>query len=77
MSCCRRKYGDGGDWLFGRFGIVDAFLAPFVICLDEQGVELTAAAADYGQQLLQNPWVLEWLFEASIERHEVRYAKAS
>jgi len=77
MSCCRRKYGDGGDWLFGRFGIVDAFLAPFVICLDEQGVELTAAAADYGQQLLRNPWVLEWLFEASIERHEVRYAKAS
>jgi len=27
--------------------------------------------------LLRTPWVLEWLFEASIERHEVRYAKAS
>lgn len=76
MSCCRRKYGDGGDWLFGAFSIVDAFMAPFVIALDCHGAELTAAASDYCQQLLRNSWVLEWLFEAQIELNNVHYRKA-
>ncbi len=31
MYCCRRKYGDGGKYLFGRFSIADAFMAPVVI----------------------------------------------
>jgi glutathione S-transferase len=77
MSCCRRKYGDGGDYLFGQFSIVDAFMAPFVIALDCHGAELTAAADDYCQRLLRNACVLEWLYEAQVELNAVRFAKAS
>ena len=72
MSCCRRKYGDGGDWLFGRFTIVDAFMAPFAIALDCHGAELTAAAADYCQKLLRNMHLLEWLYEAQLELNHAR-----
>lgn len=76
MSACRRKYGDGGEWLFGQFCIVDAFMAPIAIVLDHHGAELTAAADDYCQLLLRNPHVLEWLFEAQQELNAVRFAKA-
>jgi len=76
MSCCRRKYGDGGEWLFGRFGIVDAFMAPFAIALDCHGAELTGAAEDYCQSLLRNINVMEWLYEAQVELNSVRFAKA-
>ncbi|HTQ98450.1 MAG TPA: hypothetical protein VMH83_00605 [Candidatus Acidoferrum sp.] len=77
MSCCRRKYGDGGDWMFGRFSIVDAFMAPFAIVLDHHGAELTGPADDYCQLLLRHPNVLEWLYEAQLELNPIRYAKAS
>ena len=76
MSCCRRKYGDGGDWLFGRFSIAEAFMAPFAIALDCHGAELTAAAEDYCQMLLRNMNVMEWLYEAQVELNGVRFAKA-
>ncbi|MEI7950877.1 MAG: glutathione S-transferase C-terminal domain-containing protein [Gammaproteobacteria bacterium] len=76
MSCCRRKFGDGGDYLFGKFSIVDAFLAPFAIALDSHGAQLTAPAEEYCQLLLRNPHVQEWLYEAQLELNTVRFAKA-
>lgn len=76
MSCCRRKYGDGGDFLFGQFSIVDAFMAPFAIALDCHGAQLTAAADEYVQLLLRNMNALEWLYEAQLELNTVRFAKA-
>lgn len=77
MSCCRRKFGDGGDYLFGKFSIVDAFMAPYVIALDCHDAELTRPAEDYCQRLLGNQVVMEWLYEAQLELNAVRYAKAS
>jgi glutathione S-transferase len=74
MSCCRRKYGDGGDYLFGHFTIVDAFMAPFAIALDAHTAPLTAAAEDYCQWLLRNPLVLEWLYEAQVELMQAKPA---
>ncbi len=76
MSCCRRKFGDGGDYLFGQFSIVDAFMAPYAIALDGHGAQLTAPADDYCQLLLGNMHVLEWLYEAQLELNTMKYAKA-
>jgi len=76
MSCCRRKYGDGGDYLFGQFSIVDAFMTPFAIAMDCHNAPLTAAAEDYVQLLLRNINTLEWLYEAQVELNTVRFAKA-
>ena len=80
MGCCRRKYGDGGDFLFGQFSIVDAFMAPFAIALDSHGAQLTAPAEEYCQLLLRQSHVLEWLYEAKLEQKQesnvVKFAKA-
>ena len=64
MYCCRQKYGDGGDYLFGAFSIADTFMAPYAITLYSYGAELTANARAYLNTLLNNAHVLCWLAEA-------------
>lgn len=75
MSCCRDKYGDGGEFLFGAFSIVDAFLAPFAITLDCYGAELTGKARNYVDFLLNQPHVQWWLDDAQRELDDVRFAR--
>lgn len=74
MHCTRRRYGDGGPWLFGRFGIVDAFMAPFAIALQSYDAHLTQAARDYQQFLLDQPHILTWLHDAEREHDAELYA---
>ncbi len=74
MYCCKRKYGDGGNWLFGNFSIVDAFMAPFAIALQNHGAELTEKSREYMHTLLNNPHVIWWLDDAQQELDEVRFA---
>jgi glutathione S-transferase len=75
MYCCRGKYGDGGDWLFGHFSIADAFMAPFAIALHGYGAVLTEKAQGYMNTLLKHPDILCWLDEAQHELDTVRFAK--
>lgn len=77
MSCCRQRHGDGGDYLFGAFSIVDAFMAPYAITLYSYGAELTANARVYLNTLLNNTHVLCWLVEAQDELDKVRFAKSA
>jgi glutathione S-transferase len=74
MYCCRRRYGDGGPWLFGRFSIVDAFMAPFAIALQGYGAQLTEASREYQFALLVHHHVITWLHEAEHEHHKELYA---
>lgn len=70
-SCCRRKYGMGGEYLFGRFSIADCMYAPMAVVFQSYGAVLSAEAQKYANTLLANPWVQEWVkqgkAEASIE----------
>jgi glutathione S-transferase len=75
MYCCRQKYGDGGQWLFGAFSIADAFMAPYVIALENYGAEMTGRAQSYMHTLLNHPDVLGWLNDAQDELDKVRFAK--
>ena len=77
MYCCRQKYGDGGQWLFGAFSIADAFMAPYVIALQNYGAEMTERAQSYMQTLLNHPDVLHWLSDAQDELDTVRFAKTA
>jgi glutathione S-transferase len=74
MHCCRRRYGDGGPWLFGRFSIADAFMAPFAIALQGYGAQLTEAAREYQFALLMHHHIITWLHEAEQEHHGELYA---
>lgn len=67
MYCCRRHYGDGGEYLFGRFSIVDCLMAPYAIALQAYAAELSWKSSLYLQHLLDNPHVIEWIDSASEE----------
>src|SRR5690606_25509981 len=61
MYCCRGRYGDGGEYLFGNFSIADAFMVPFLIAMHGYGAELTQKSREYMQTMLNHPHVLCWL----------------
>jgi len=73
-SDCRRQYGAGGKFLFGRFGIADAMYAPVVTRFATYGIELTGAARDYSEAILALPSLKEWTQAA---REEDRVITAS
>lgn len=74
-----RAMGRGqGDWLFGRFGIVDAMFAPVALRFSQYAVALKGAELEYQFAVLAHPAVQDWLaaaqpakdgpLEATIER---------
>ncbi len=75
MYCCRRKFGDGGDYLFGSFSIADCFLAPVAIALRAYGAELSWKTNLYMDRLLSNPHLEWWLDQARSELEEVPFDK--
>ena len=62
-----RAHADGGDFLLGRFGIVDAMFAPVVMRFVGYGVELDATAAAYVQSIRALPAMREWEAAAAAE----------
>jgi len=75
MYCCRRKFGDGGDYLFGSFSIADCFLAPVAIALRAYGAELSWKTNLYMDRLPSNPHLEWWLDQARSELEEVPFDK--
>lgn len=67
-SCCRRKHGVGGEYLFGRFSIADCMYAPMAISFNAYGAVLSAGARQYADTILANPWVQEWVRQGKAEQ---------
>ncbi len=76
MYCCRRKYGDGGDYLFGQFSIADCFMAPATIALRAYGAQLSWKTNLYIDTLLANPHLQWWLEQAQQEMEALPLEKA-
>ncbi len=70
-EACRRDFGAGGEMLFGRFGIADAFFAPVVSRFLTYGVAPTGAAGAYMAALWAEPAVREWAEAARAETWRV------
>lgn len=66
-SDCHRRYGEDGDWLFGRFSVADAMFAPVVLRFRTYGINLPESASVYPARLLESPAVQEWLLESESE----------
>lgn len=66
-SCCRRKHGAGGEYLFGRFSIADCMYAPIAIQLKAYGAVLSGEAQKYADTILANRWVQEWMRQGQAE----------
>ncbi|WP_428410182.1 glutathione S-transferase family protein [Hyphococcus sp.] len=60
-TMCRKEYGSGGDFLFGRFSIADAMYAPVVSRFVTYGpVKLSPEAAAYRDMMFALPAMKKW-----------------
>ena len=64
---CRKKYGSGGDFLFGAFTIADAFFAPVASRFKTYGIELEETPRAYTDMILALPEVRAWAEAARNE----------
>ena len=58
----------GGPFLFGRFGIVDAYYAPVVARVRTYGLPLSADAQAYVERVWAAPGVAAWVRDALAEK---------
>lgn len=56
----RTQFGDGGPFLYGRFGAADAMYAPVVWRFHTYAVEVSATARGYMDAVLALPAMREW-----------------
>ena len=68
---CRARFGAGGDFLFGRFCIADAMVAPVVLRFQTYGVALDGAARDYAAAVLALPALQEWVADGVAETERI------
>ncbi len=65
---CRQAHAKGGEWLFGKFGIVDAMFAPVALRLHSYAVPVDGLERDYMNSMLNLPALREWLGAAMLEQ---------
>lgn len=68
---CRARFGQGGDFLFARFGIADAMYAPVVLRFQTYGVALEGAARAYADAILALPALRAWVADAEAETERI------
>lgn len=66
-SDCRARFGKGGPFLFGAFGIPDAFYAPVVMRFQTYAVEVPPAVRAYCDAVQSLAAVREWCDAARRE----------
>ena len=66
-TSCRSRFGRGGDFLFGRFSVADAFYAPVAFRIQTYGLTLDTASAAYADRLLNTRSMREWYADALKE----------
>jgi len=76
-SCCRRRFGENGNYLFGRFSIADCMFAPIAISFESYRAELCGDANVYMQTLLDNPFVQKWITLGRREKEPLSIAYAN
>lgn len=64
---CRERNAKGGEWLFGKFGIVDAMFAPVALRFHSYAVALDGPEREYVNAFLHLPALREWLGAAMLE----------
>jgi glutathione S-transferase len=67
----RERFGVGGDFLCGSFGIVDAFYCPVAFRFQSYGVALSEECAAYQRHLIALPAMQEWIADAVRESEHI------
>ena len=71
-TSCRERFGRGGPFLFGAFGVPDAFFAPVVMRFETYAVSLPPVAQAYAEAVRGAAAVREWCEAARRETEFVR-----
>lgn len=66
-TACLSAAPDGGDFLFGAFGIADAMYAPVISRFRTYGVILPAVCQSYADAVWTSPLMVEWTAAAAAE----------
>lgn len=64
---CRKRYGQGGAFLFGSFGAADAMYAPVVSRFHTYGIDVSPASRAYMDAVMALPAWAEWYAAAVKE----------
>jgi len=64
----RTRYGRGGQWLCGRFGIIDAMFAPVALRFFVYDIPLEGAEAEYVDTVVLHPAIQAWMEAATLEQ---------
>lgn len=67
-SDCRRTYGRGGPFLFGRFSIANSMYAPVATRIDTYAIKVSRTSRDYIEALVAHPAFLLWKKAALEEK---------
>lgn len=65
-SECRRRFGQGGEFLFGAFGAADAMYAPVVSRFHTYGLEVGQLSQAYMKSVMALPAWREW-YDAAMK----------
>ena len=57
---CRKRFGTGGPFLFGRFSAADAMYAPVASRLQTYAIEISAASQAYVGSITSLPAFVQW-----------------
>ena len=64
---CRSRFGSGGPWLFGDYGVADAMFAPAVLRFHTYGAHISQTARWYMASVREDAALQEWLQGARQE----------
>jgi glutathione S-transferase len=64
---CRRRFGAGGPFLFGRWSIADGMFAPVATRFRTYGVALDPVSAAYVDAIYALPALQEWIAAARLD----------
>lgn len=72
---CRKRFGEGGPFLFGAFSIVDAMFAPVVSRFRTYKIDLDEVASAYVEAVWSLPALQDWVAAARKEPMVIPYAE--
>lgn len=63
-NLCLQVHGQNGPWLFGDYSIADAMFAPVALRFKSYNIQVSGAAVNYIETVLQQAAIKDWLAAA-------------
>ncbi len=69
---CQQQSNEEGPWLFGKFGIIDAFFAPVALRFTGYQLPLQPHSLAYIETQLSNPHLQQWIADGQAEAEVIK-----